>query len=66
MFSATLEGEKMGLFASALLNSGNTNKSRLGEYFSKTVPQSNSTVAYPSRQREHKEAILKHLLMKSV
>jgi ATP-dependent RNA helicase SrmB len=61
MFSATLEGEKMGRFASALLNS-ETQQIRLGES-SRTVPSQIRQVAYRVDSEEHKEAILKHLLM---
>ncbi len=60
MFSATLEGEKMGRFASALLKD-DTQQIRLGES-SRTVPSQIRQVAYRVDSDEHKEAILKHLL----
>ncbi|MBR7889886.1 DEAD/DEAH box helicase [Marinomonas sp. A79] len=60
MFSATLEGEKMGRFASALLNS-ETQQIRLGES-SRTVPNQIRQIAYRVDSEEHKEAVLKHLL----
>jgi ATP-dependent RNA helicase SrmB len=60
MFSATLEGEKMGRFASALLNS-ETQQIRLGES-SRTVPSQIRQIAYRVDSEEHKEAVLKHLL----
>lgn len=60
MFSATLEGEKMGRFASALLNDS-TEQLRLGES-ARSVPNQIRQVAYRVDDDEHKEAILKHLL----
>ncbi|MBU2240072.1 MAG: DEAD/DEAH box helicase, partial [Gammaproteobacteria bacterium] len=60
MFSATLEGEKMGRFASALLNS-ETQQIRLGES-SRTVPSQIRQIAYRVDSEEHKEAVLQHLL----
>ncbi|MFT2099264.1 DEAD/DEAH box helicase [Marinomonas sp. 2405UD66-6] len=60
MFSATLEGEKMGRFASALLKS-DTQQVRLGES-SRTVPHQIRQIAYRVDNEEHKEAVLKHLL----
>ncbi len=62
MFSATLEGEKMGRFASALL-SAETEQIRLGES-SRTVPAQIRQVAYRVDDDAHKEAMLKHLLNK--
>lgn len=60
MFSATLEGEKMGRFASELLKE-DTEQIRLGES-SRTVPSQIKQVAYRIDSEEHKEAIVKHLL----
>ena len=60
MFSATLEGEKMGRFASQLLKE-DTEQIRLGES-SRTVPKQIRQIAYRVDSDEHKEAILKHLL----
>lgn len=61
MFSATLEGEKMGRFAGELLNE-DTEQIRLGES-SRTVPSQIKQTAYRIDNEEHKEAILKHLLI---
>ncbi|MCV2402852.1 DEAD/DEAH box helicase [Marinomonas sp. C2222] len=60
MFSATLEGEKMGRFAGELLNE-DTEQIRLGES-SRTVPSQIKQTAYRIDDEEHKEAVLKHLL----
>lgn len=60
MFSATLEGEKMGRFATALLRE-DTEQLRLGES-ARAVPSQIKQIAYRVDDDVHKEAVLKHLL----
>ncbi|GAB3483700.1 DEAD/DEAH box helicase [Marinomonas epiphytica] len=60
MFSATLEGEKMGRFAAKLLDPEAINI-RLGDS-SRTVPLQISQVAYRVDSDEHKLDFVKHLL----